>query len=119
MRTTSEDELVNDAAAGGETLLDVLAEAERDGYGTQQVARSDGAVECLGCGESSDAGRFAVDEVSRLEGASDAADLMLVARTTCPSCDRKGVLTLGYGPNASDDDTDVLARLDIDAANGA
>lgn len=110
---------MSDAAGGGETLLDVLAAAESDGFDTQHVARSDGRVECLGCGESPDAEHFAVDEVSRLEGASDAADLMLVARTTCPSCGRKGVLTLGYGPNATDDDTAVLDQLDMPAADGS
>ena len=117
MSNADEDEPVTDAASGGETLLDVLAEAESHGYGTQHVARDDGGVECLGCGETSDAERFTVDDVSRLEGASDAADLMLVARTVCPACGCKGVLTLGYGPNASDEDTAVLDRLDISPAD--
>jgi hypothetical protein len=50
----------------------------------------------------------------RLEGSSDAADLLLVVMSRCPNCSRRGVLTLGYGPNATEDDVAALECLDLD-----
>ena len=48
----------------------------------------------------------------RLEGASDPAEMMAVVAITCPRCEARGVLVLGYGPAAAVEDSDVLRALD-------
>lgn len=103
-------------ARGADTLLGVLDEAAADGYDVQQIARADGEIECTACDQREPATRFEVTRERRLEGASDAADLMLVLWTVCPSCTRRGVVTLGYGPNANEIDTAVLEQIDLTGA---
>lgn len=100
----------------GETLLDVLSDAAAQGYDVQQIARSNERIECTHCDAQTSPEDIDADRVNRLEGASDTADLLLVVWTTCPSCGRGGVLTLGYGPNASETDSNVLSRLDLSTA---
>ncbi len=105
-----------DAAAGADTLIGVLHQATEAGYGTQLMARQDGQLECAACGRHSDAERFLAAGYRRLEGASDAADMMLVAWGRCPHCGQGGTVILGYGPNAGPSDEAVLASIDLDAA---
>ena len=50
---------------------------------------------------------------TRLEGASDPADMSLVVPLDCPDCGARGVLVLRYGPEASMEEADVLAVLDL------
>lgn len=107
------------AAAGADTLLDVLDEAAAHGYDVQQIARDEGAIECTACDQRRPATEFEVTRERRLEGASDAADLMLVLWTVCPSCSRRGVVTLGYGPNANEIDTAVLEQVDLTGADSS
>ena len=102
-----------DAARGAVTLMDVLDAASNDGYDTQFVATEDGSVRCTACDETVPAGDLDVSRTDRLEGASDAADMMLVARAACPRCGCGGTIVLGYGPNASDADVAVLSALDL------
>lgn len=107
------------SAAGADTLLGVLDEAASLGYDTQQIAHQNGAIECTACTKRTPAGGFDVEHVRRLEGASDAADLLLVAWAPCPNCGERGALVLGYGPNASSDDVAVLEQLDLTGADPA
>lgn len=102
-------------ATGASTLIELLDAAANAGFSTQLIARDGGRVHCRNCDTASDAGDFDVDRHDRLEGASDASDELLVVRAACPNCDAKGVLTLGYGPNASDADVSVIDRLPVDA----
>jgi hypothetical protein len=106
-------------AHGADTLLDVLDAADTDGYGIQQIAQPDGMIECTSCSRPSASRRFQVEHVRRLEGASDAADLLLVALSVCPNCAGRGALVLGYGPNSTADDVAVLADLDLSDADPA
>lgn len=107
------------APAGADTLLSVLAEADAAGYGAQLVATVDGCVRCSACDTCSPADSVEVDGARRLEGASDAADLSLVAFARCPACAAAGTIVLGYGPNASEEDVAVLGGLDLAAADPA
>ncbi len=97
----------------GRTLTDVLRLLEERGFQGQFMSRPGGRVECAHCGESSDASELEVDCHERLEGASDPADMMLVAGVACPHCGTKGALVLTYGPMASDDDAAVEGRLSL------
>jgi hypothetical protein len=50
--------------------------------------------------------------IRRLEGASDPADMLAVVALRCPACGAQGVLTLGYGPDTSPEEADVLLGLE-------
>ena len=93
------------------TLGEVVAAFELEGYRGQMAARPAGQVLCVSCHMESDAAEMEVDALRRIEGVSDPADMLAIAALVCPVCDTQGVLILGYGPEASLDDADVLARL--------
>ena len=101
---------------GADTLLDVLRAAAAAGYDGAFSAREGGDVDCGSCRNAVNTAALSVDAVHRLEGASDAADLLLVALAQCPVCGARGTLTLGYGPNASASDAAVLPFLDLGGA---
>lgn len=101
-------------AATDESAVPVLQEFADAGWSINHIVRSDGDVECGECGESSSADRWTVEAQHRIEGASDPDDLQLVAGMLCPECEAKGSIIIGYGPNASDNDGDVLLGLDLD-----
>lgn len=113
----SDDSLGVDVTAGATTLMEVLDAAAAAGYEDQFVAVEGGGIRCGACGAIVPAADLAVTRTDRLEGASDAADMLLVARTDCPGCGAGGTLVLGYGPNASD--ADVAALEDLDLPDGA
>ena len=115
--TTAGDVPSDQAARGADTLMSVLQEAADEGYDVQQIAREGGVIECEACEVSSPAAGFDVQQIRRLEGASDSADELLVAWTACPNCERLGTVTLGYGPNANEADQAVLDDLDITDAD--
>lgn len=98
---------------GADTLFGVLRRAQERGYRGQFVARDDGDVTCNVCDNVVNPAAIDVEHTHRLEGASDAADLLLVALCVCPACRAKGVLTMGFGPNASTGDQTVLTHLSI------
>ena len=104
-------------AMGSTTLLEVLNELRSDGYKQQLIAQEDATVRCTACNTNSPATDLAVDGYRRLEGASDAADMNIVAWAQCPSCKAAAIVTLGYGPNASRADEAVILDLDLDAAD--
>lgn len=70
-----------------------------------------GTLHCRSCGSDAEASRYPVIEERRLEGASDPDDLVLVVAARCPVCAADGSLVLGYGPEASAEDADVVASL--------
>lgn len=118
-----------DFASGADTLIHVLREAAADGYDASFQAVTDdepdtddtppGRATCSECGTTSEATAFDIEHFRRLEGASDAADMMLIAFAACPSCGAKGTVTLGYGPNAGRADDRFLAALDLEDATSA
>lgn len=119
-RTTSvTDDSDLSAPAGADTLIGVLEEVAGLGYATQQIGRGDASIECTACDREFPGAAFCVEVVRRLEGASDAADMLLVACSKCPGCYQPGVLTLGYGPNTSEHDTEILKVLDLSVADPA
>jgi ribosomal protein S27AE len=93
------------------TLTSVLDGLAEEGFTEQLMARPDRRVECGACGAESDAADLDVASVRRLEGASDPDDMMAVVAAACTRCGAGGTLVLGFGPNASDDDTDVARAL--------
>lgn len=100
-------------ARGAVTLLDVLRASEARGFTTTMRLDDDGALVCGQCDQHSAAGSVDLERHERLEGASDAADLMFVGLVRCPHCAARGSLVLGYGPNASAADVAFLSALDL------
>ena len=101
--------------AESRTLAELIATFELEGYRAQMAARPDGNVLCMGCHQESEAAEFELDGFERIEGASDPADMLAVVALVCPICTTHGTLVLGYGPEATPDDADVLAALgDLD-----
>ncbi|MFN2607767.1 MAG: hypothetical protein ABR511_07705 [Acidimicrobiales bacterium] len=97
--------------ADATTLGQVLAALEADGYGGQLAARPDGHLVCFTCHQVSEATEAAVDGYWRTEGVSDPDDMLAVAAAVCPRCGTRSTIVLGYGPESSEDDADVLRRL--------
>lgn len=93
------------------TIAEIVAAFEHEGYKGQMAARSAGYVLCITCHQESDAADMEVDALQRAEGVSDPADMVAVAALVCPVCDARGTLVLSYGPDASQDDAEVLVRL--------
>lgn len=70
-----------------------------------------GRLTCGACRSVSEAADFRVGVERRLEGASDPDDMVLVVGATCPVCGTGGAVVLGYGPDASSADADVVVAL--------
>lgn len=95
-----------------ETILDVLGELESLGFTGQFMPREGGQVECLTCHRLSPADETVFRHLRRLEGASDPDDMLAVVGLACPHCGARGTAVLGYGPEASAVDTEVLELLE-------
>ncbi len=104
-------------ASGAATLLDVLSAAGDAGFRKQIVVTDDGDLRCTECDTTVPASEFQVAGFQRLEGASDPADMLIVVWGTCHGCDKGGVATIGYGPNAGAGDDRALEALDLDGAS--
>ncbi|MGI9022551.1 MAG: hypothetical protein ACR2HV_04850 [Acidimicrobiales bacterium] len=103
-----------DAAAateGAPTLAEIVAQLDAAGYVGQMAARPGGRLLCFTCHTESDASEFEVEVLRRTEGASDPDDMLAVVALSCPRCGAKAAVILGYGPEAGEDDAEVLLAL--------
>jgi hypothetical protein len=94
------------------TLTDVSRQHDADGFDGQFRALPDAQVQCLTCRQASPADALDANDMTRLEGESDPADMAVVVALACPACGATGTLILNYGPDASGEEIDVLAALD-------
>ncbi len=104
--------------AADSSLLGVLRELDQAGWAGQFMAIPDRAIRCLTCRTEFPAEGAPADEMRRLEGASDPADMVIVVLLTCPECATRGSLTAHYGPEASAEESDVVAVLSRTPAGG-
>ena len=102
------------APSDNTTLTAVLDELTADGFTGSFVPRPGGQLLCTTCRETFAATELEPEQVRRLEGASDPDDEVVVVAAACPRCGAHASMTLGFGPTASDDDTGVVADLDLD-----
>ncbi|MHB1138903.1 MAG: hypothetical protein ACYC2O_08090 [Microthrixaceae bacterium] len=93
--------------------LTIEREHSGESNGTFTVL-SGARLRCETCGTVSDAAQQCADDAARTEGASDPADMTIVVHLVCPSCGTSGMLTLGYGPEADPDASDVVAAMPRD-----
>lgn len=75
-------------------------------------------IQCLTCRFEFDAHTVDADRLARLEGASDPADEMMLVALTCPNCGTSGSLSLGYGPQATPEEGDVLRAIERTNGHG-
>jgi hypothetical protein len=108
----------DDAALDGQgvardatTLGEVVDRFTREGFTGSFRSVTGGRISCLSCRSVVDAAALRPTSLRRLEGASDPADMLAVAALVCPVCTATGTLVLGYGPDASPEDSDVLPAL--------
>jgi len=101
-------------SVGDMPLLEAIADIEADGASTEHHsqfrAEHGGQVRCLTC-QQTFPGSSVSGEGTRLEGASDPADMLMVVLALCPSCGASGALILVYGPYAAAEDSEVLLAL--------
>lgn len=121
---TNDPAIVEDRATTPEmpadpSLVDVLAELDADGWSGQTMPLEGGRIRCLTCREEFGAEEVSADHVRRLEGVSDPGDMVIVVPVPCPNCATKAVLVAHFGPDASPEDSDVVAALDRSDAGGA
>ncbi len=101
------------------SLMEVLRAYEEAGYAGQFSVVDDALVLCHTCRTRSEPDTLAVMSMRRLEGASDPADMMVLAAITCPICATGGVLTLNYGPEATAEQAEVQAALNDRRGSGS
>jgi hypothetical protein len=97
---------------GDETVTAVLRDLADRGYRAQYLpGPTPGSLQCTACGAASPGEAYEIVEERRLEGTSDPDDMVLVVAARCPACGARGSIVLGYGPDASVDDSDVVLAL--------
>jgi hypothetical protein len=88
-----------------------VSELEIAGFEGQVGPRPGGRLLCFTCRTESAAAAFEVTAMRRTEGVSDPDDMLAVVALTCPRCGTRATAVLGYGPEAAEDDSDVLRML--------
>src|SRR3954468_16734080 len=99
-------------AGDARSLGEILAMYEADGFTAQFGVRPGGNIVCFSCHFEGPAEDFELVSLSRTEGASDPDDMLAIAALRCPQCKASGTLIMNYGPEAGEDDVDVLRRLE-------
>jgi hypothetical protein len=94
------------------TVLESTDAFIAQGYSAQFAAADGAMVRCFSCHAETPAAEFVIDALDRSEGASDPDDMVANVAAQCPSCKAKGILTLKYGADASEQDQLVLKALD-------
>lgn len=110
------DPAANGVPSDNDSLSAVLAELAAAGFAASYrpapgPVEGRPAVVCGACGRSAAAEDLRVEGERRLEGASEPDEMVLAVAATCPSCGTGGVIVLGYGPEASADDSDLVLAL--------
>lgn len=103
-----------------DTPLSAVTDRMDDQHGDGQFGATDGAeIRCFTCRRTFPAAGISADELTRLEGESDPADMAAVIPVTCPHCGTGGSLVLNYGPDAGAEESDVLAAMHRDPQAGS
>lgn len=100
-------------SVAGRSQTEVEQSLDELGFDGQFGARPDADILCFTCHRSFPADSVVTDGARRVEGESDPADMAITVPLTCPLCGARGTLSLQYGPQASIEESDVLAALDL------
>lgn len=95
-----------------ETVTELLAHWGDEGITASFRPGSDpGSLLCPVCESTRAAHEFDVIVEQRLEGESDPDDMVLAVAARCPVCHISGSIVLGFGMEASEADSDIVADL--------
>lgn len=97
------------AQAEDRSLTDVTTAMAEAGWTGSFVALEGGQLRCSTCHEVQPASIIDHEGATRVEGASDPADMAIVMPATCGSCGTKGTVVAQFGPEASAADADLVA----------
>lgn len=97
------------APSDNTTMTGILRELGALGFDADFRLESLARLRCPRCGMVSN--EMALDEIRRLEGATDPADMAAVLAVRCPSCGCRGTSIVRYGPEASADEAAMVRRL--------
>ena len=106
------------APSDNTTAVAEIDDLREQGYGADFVVGEGGVVRCTSCRHEEQPGDIDVDVFRRLEGASDPDDMSAILAITCRECGTKGIVMVGYGPNASPDEGDLLLAVDTPEDEG-
>lgn len=94
------------------TLTEILREMADEGWTGDFMALEGGELRCLSCREAISAEAVHADGSTRVEGASDPADMAIVIPVTCTSCGARGTVVAKYGPEASPEEADLVLHME-------
>lgn len=92
-------------------LLAVESVLADEGFTGQFIAAPEARVLCTNCRSLIAAAWLRADEVTRLEGASDPADMLVVIPLTCPVCATRGTLIINFGPEMGPEHDMVFSAM--------
>ncbi len=101
------------ASSDTTTLVGLLAALADAGFTRDMFVTPDAMVRCGTCHQDMAPAELQLDELRRIEGASDPADMAAVLGLTCTHCGAKGSAVVRYGPEAEPQDSIVLLALDV------
>lgn len=97
----------------------ILRHLGEQGFETSFVPGGEpGVLRCTSCDTETAIGHFEVHDERRMEGASDPDDMVMVVAAQCPSCGARGTIVLGFGPNASETDADLIVAMGPGTGSG-
>lgn len=106
------------APSDNTTATAEIEDLRQQGYKADFGVGEGGVVRCTQCRHEEQPGDVDVDVFRRLEGASDPDDMSAILAMTCRECGTKGIVMVGYGPNASPDEGDLLLAVDTPEDEG-
>lgn len=98
------------APSDNTTMVEVLRAFSDAGYDSDFTITTGAALACPECEARTP--DVAMDEMRRLEGASDPADMAAVLALRCEVCGTRGTTVVRFGPEASRAEAELLDRLD-------
>lgn len=109
--------MVDDAPAvpgvpAEDTIQTAIAALQERGFGGDMFVTPDALVRCASCDHLAPPGDFELDELRRMEGDSDPADMAAVLALTCRVCGNQGTAIVRFGPEAEPQDIAVLRAVD-------
>jgi hypothetical protein len=117
-REEDEMEPVPGAPSDNTTAVAEIDELREQGYRADLVVGEGGVVRCTQCQHEEQPGDLDVDVFRRLEGASEPDEMSAILAITCRECGTKGIVMVGYGPNASPEEGDLLLGVETPEDEG-
>lgn len=111
-------EPVPGAPSDNTTAVAEIDDLRAQGYDADYVVGEGGVVRCTACRHEMQPDEVDVDVFRRLEGASEPDEMSAILAITCGECGTKGIVMVGYGPNASPDEGDLLLAVDTPEDEG-